>query len=233
MQKLKYFLLAASLAFVSFSSQAMDKPNIQVSAEGSIEVLPDYLQLMVNTERTGKSKANVKNEVDVITQKVIDAARAAGIKAEHIDASQISIQPQYEWDKSKRVFVGETVRRSVNIKLYDLSQYTALADALAKIDITELHQQGYGYEDASAHQNAALVKALNSARAKAELIAETMGGKLGKVYHVSESGSHFAQMPKMRMTMAMAADSVAESAAPLEIRAQTVSANVSVIFLLK
>lgn len=223
----------AALLLTSFAVSATDKANIHVTAEGSIEVMPDYLQLMVNTERTGKTKANTKTEVDVITQKVIDAARKVGIKAEHIDASQISIQPQYEWDKNKRTLVGETVRRSVNIKLYDLSKYTELADALAQLDITELHQQGYGYDDVSKHQNDALVKALNNARDKAQLIADTMGRKLGNVFHVSESGSNFVVMPKGRMMMAMAADSVAESSAPLEIRAQTVTANVNVVFLLK
>lgn len=233
MHKLQHAILLAALLFTSMAPQAMDKANVQVSAEGSIEVMPDYLQLMVNTERTGKTKANTKQEVDVITQKVIDAARNAGIKAEHIDASQISIQPQYEWDKSKRSLVGETVRRSVNIKLYDLGKYTELADALAKLDITELHQQGYGYDNASEHQNQALVKALNNARNKAQLIADTLGRKLGNVYHVSESGSHFVAMPKGRMMVAMASDSMAESAAPLETRAQTVTANVSVVFLLK
>lgn len=217
----------------SLNSLALDKANVQVSAEGSIEVLPDYINISVQIEKTGQAKANVKTEVDQITRQVIDAALQQGIDKAHIDASQLAIYPQYEWEKSKRILTGETVRRSVNIKLYDLGKYTALANSVAQLDISQMQQQGYGFEDSSQHQNAALVKALANATAKAQLIADTIGQKLGKVYHVSESGGFVSPMPKMRMEMAMMADAAAPAAAPLEIRPQTVTANVTVIFLLK
>lgn len=233
MQTIKYAMLFLSALLLSLNVAALNKANIQVSAEGTVDVLPDFIHISVQIEKTGNTKANTKSDVDKITQQVIDAARAQGIKEEHIEASQLAIYPQYEWDKNKRILKGETVQRAVNIKLYDLGKYTDLADAVAKIDITRMQQQGYGFENSEQHQNDALVKALNNAKAKAQLIADTMGGKLGAVYHVSEAGSGFAPMPKARAMMAMSADMATESAAPLEIRPQTVSASVTVIFLLR
>lgn len=224
------FLLLASL--FSLQLMALNKANIQVNAEGSIEVMPDYLQLTVDIEKTGEHKADLKQQVDRISQQVIDAANDIEIKKEHIEAAKISIYPQYHWQDNKRTLVGETVQRTIQIKLYDLNQYSALANALADIDITRMHQPIYGFDDSQAIRNQALVKALEHAQAKAELIANTLDRKLGKAYQITEHGSSY--MPVMRTQMkALAADSAAESVAALEVKPQTVSTTVNVVFLLK
>lgn len=224
------FLLLASL--FSLQLMALNKANIQVNAEGSIEVMPDYLQLTVDIEKTGEHKADLKQQVDRISQQVIDAANDIEIKKEHIEAAKISIYPQYHWQDNKRTLVGETVQRTIQIKLYDLNQYSALANALADIDITRMHQPIYGFDDSQAIRNQALVKALKHAQAKAELIANTLDRKLGKAYQITEHGSSY--MPVMRTQMkALAADSAAESVAALEVKPQTVSTTVNVVFLLK
>lgn len=233
MKKLQKIGLLLLVSLFSLQLMALDKANIQVSAEGSIEVMPDYLQLIIEIEKTGEQKANLKQQVDRISQQVIDAASAVEIKKEHIEAAKISIYPQYHWQDNKRILVGETVQRTIQIKLYDLNQYSALANALAEVDITRMHQPIYGFDDSQAIRNQALVKALNHAQEKAELIANTLDRKLGKAYQVTEHGSSY--MPVMRTQMkALAADSsVTEPVAALEVKPQTVSTTVNVIFLLK
>lgn len=233
MKSTKKILFTLSLLLLSFSSLALNKAHIQVSAQGSIEVLPDYIQLVVIVEKTGMDKAETKNQVDIITQQVIEATQALQIDDEFIEASQLSIYPQYEWIKGERRLVGETVNRRVNIKLYALDQYTALADAIASIDITRMQQQGFGFDDIEAHQNIALVQALEKATAKAELIATTMGRKLGAAYQINENSSGFSPVFRNQALMAKAADSVEVSPAPLEIRPQTVNTSVNITFLLK
>lgn len=229
LQKIGLLLLASVF---SLQLMALDKANIQVNAEGSVEVMPDYLQLTVEIEKTGKHKADLKQQVDKISQQVIDAASAVDIKKEHIEAAKISIYPQYHWQDNKRTLVGETVQRTIQIKLYDLNQYSALANAIAGIDITRMHQPEYGFDDGQAIRNQALVKALNHAQAKAELIAKTLDRKLGKAYQVTEHGGSY--MPVMRTQLKAQADSTAaQMAAPLEVKPQTVNTTVNVVFLLK
>lgn len=233
MNKVNNILLALSLLVFSLNSLAINKAHIQVSAEGTVDVLPDFIQLLIMVEKTGDNKIALKTDVDQITQQVIDAATALNVKDDLIEASQLSIYPQYVWENNQRRLKGDTVQRSINIKLYALDQYTALADALATIDITRMQQQGFGFDDAQQHQNIALVQALEKATAKAELIAATMQRKLGAVYQIHENSSDFLPIYKNRAMLSMAADSAEASAAPLEIRPQTISTTVNVIFLLK
>ena len=233
MNNLKHILLTLGLLVFSLHSLAINKAHIQVSAQGNIEVLPDYIQLLITVEKTGADKATTKADVDSITQEVIDAAHALDIDDEFIEASQLSIYPQYMWEKNQRRLKGETVQRSIAIKLYALDKYTALADAIASVDITRMQQQGFGFDNLQQHQNIALIQALEKATEKAELIANTMGRKLGAAYQISENSSHISPVFRNQALMARAADNIEASAAALEIRPQTVNTTVNIIFLLK
>jgi uncharacterized protein len=229
---IKSFSLALLLGLMSAASFALDKANIQVSAEASVEMLPDYLQFSVQIAKTGNNKAELKNQVDRISQQVLDAADKLSIPSQQIDAASIYIAPEYKWQNNQNVLIGDNVRRTINIKLYQLEQYTALVDAIAKLDITSMSQASYGFEKQEQAKQQALVEALNKAKQKANLIAETMGQKLGKAYQIVENHSGYTPVYQPRL-MAMAADSAESKAAPLEVKAQTISQSVSVIFLLK
>lgn len=223
-------VIVVALLWLATAAQALEMPHIQVAAEGSIEVMPDFMRLQVVVEKTGEASDN-KQQVDKIVAQVIAAAQETGIDKPHIDASQLSIQPYYEWQKGKRLLKGETVRRTVSIKLYRLDRYTELAAAVAGLDISQFSQQGFGFDKPQQQHNKALVLALNNARDKATVIAETLGRKLGRVYQVSESGGFSQPMPVMRaQAMAMQEDA---GGAPLEVRPQTVTVNVNMVYMLE
>lgn len=228
--------LSAILLFsVSYVTLAAEQATINVNANGSIDVMPDYINVYVNIEKTKKTKAEAKAEVDRITQKVLDIAKKLEIKDKHIQASDIFAHPQYQWNSNnKQIHIGEVVTRSVSIKLYALGNYSALAAELMKIDITNMNQNGVGYDNIEEHQNQALVSALNKARAKADLIAKTLGKTITGVYQVNESGGDFP-MPMYQLKGARAEMMMADAApqeAPLEVKPQTVTATVNVSFLI-
>lgn len=212
-------------------TQALDMPNIRVSAEGKVQAMPDFIRLEINIEKNGEDKSGVKNQVDQITQNVLDAAGELGIDKKHIEASQFFIQPQYRWHEGKRSLTGTKVQRTVRIKLYDLAQYTAVAEAMAGMDITGMIQQGFGFDKPEIYRNAALVKALKNAEQKAKLIANTLGRKLDEVYQVSESVGFNRPVPAQRLEARAMAPGKAQGA-PLEIKPQTVTATVDMIYLL-
>ena len=229
MRKL-FGVMALLLPIISF---AHEKSYIQVSADGSVDVLPDYIQVNVIIEKTNKSRDAAKIATDIIAEQVIDVARKLHIEETHIQASEIFIQPDYEWEKGKRIHTGEKVHRSVNLKLYQLENYSKLAEHLTKLDITSMQQQGFGFDQIEEHQNLALMQALDKAKIKAQKIANNIKRKLGKVYQVTESGG---QLPAIHPFQAERVMTLAEPSqhqgAPLEIKPQTVSASVNVVYLL-
>lgn len=224
---------SALLWLNALPAAAFDKAGIQVSASGNIDALPDFIHVYINIEKVGKTRPEAKSQVDAITGKVLEAARKLQIEEKNIRASDIFTQPEYEWKGNKHFHTGERVTRSVHIKLYQLDNYSSLAENIMKLDITNMQQQGFGYDNIDEHQNKALMLALDKARTKAVKIAEKINRKLGSVYQVTESGEYFqpAQPFRMERMTAMAED--ASGAAPLEIKPQTVTATVNVIYLLE
>jgi hypothetical protein len=63
----------------------------------------------------------------------------------------------------------------------------------------------YGLQDRDPVRNEALREAATHARAKAELLAQTLGASLGPVQSISEQSFSFPR-PAMRVEMALAAD---------------------------
>lgn len=236
MRKFSFLKTAAGIVLfsISISCVAAEQATINVNANGNIEVMPDYINVFVNIEKTKKTKADAKAEVDRITQQVLDVAKKLNIKDKHVQASDIFARPEYQWKPdNKRIHIGEVVTRNVSIKLYVLDSYSALAAELMKLDITNFNQNGFGYDNIEEHQNKALVSALNKAKTKAELIAGTLGVKLGSAWQVSESGGDFPiPMYAKAMRGEMAMMDGAPQEAPLEVKAQTITTNVNVSFLI-
>ena len=233
---LDHIVMAALLCCLSLHSQATEKATIAVSANGSVEVMPDYINISVDIEKTRKTKAEAKQEVDHITQQALTVIKKLGIRDKHVQASNIFARPEYQWKPdSKRVLVGEVVNRTISVKLYNLEDYSALAAELMKLDINNFNQNGFGYDNIEQYQNQALVNALQKAREKAELIASTLKVRLGEPWQVNESGGDFP-MPVpylakgMRAEMAMM-DSAPQEA-PLDIKPQIITSSVNVVFLI-
>lgn len=220
-------------AFIPFKTHAsdLDFPHLNLQAEAQVELTPDFIRLQLQIENTHKDATVAKAFVDEVSQQVLLLGRKFEIDESNINASQIRSQPQYQWQDKKRVLLGQTISRSIDIKLYRLEDYSSLVNQLMQLNIHRYQQNGFGFDKPDLAKNQALLKALDQASTKAKLIAKHMNRKLGAVFQITEV-SNFHQ-PLARSSMMAMADSTPKSAAPLEIKAQTVTAKVNVIYRLK
>ncbi|CAA0100137.1 26 kDa periplasmic immunogenic protein [BD1-7 clade bacterium] len=227
--------LTSLLVSIAMSQQvhALDRANVSVAAEATIEAIPDYINIGIEVTKTEKSPSKAKAEVDDIIAQVLTTLRQMNIDDSNVRASQISSNPDYSYENNKRKYVGERVTRNVNVKLYRLDQYSNLVDQILKLDITRYRQNGAGFDNIDEHRNKALVEALDRASAKANVIAKAIDRNIDKVYSVQEAGGS-SPMPRMMMAeMASDGMNARKSKAPLEIKPQEIRASVNVIFLLK
>ncbi len=221
------------LLIISLSAIAVDVANIQVSSSGSVQVIPDFINIEISVEKTDKARSAAKRKADLITQEVLDVATEMNIKSEHVQASNLFVYPEYHWQDQTREHIGEKATRTVSIKLYNLEDYSELAEKLVSIDITRMHQQGFGFDDIEEHRNKAITQALDRAKTKAGIIAGEIGRKLQKVFQVSESTNQPAPLHRQAGVVMMAEAMSDATPAPLEVKPQTVTANIHVIFLIE
>lgn len=114
--------------------------------------------------------------------------------------------------------------------LKDITKVGVILGALSNDDTAQLNGPIFGFSDPAKLQLEALKAAVESAHAKAEVLAEAADAQLGLVYSIEESS---VNMPVVRpMMMARMAEAGA-SAVPVEQGTDEVTAQVEVIYTLK
>ncbi|WP_373082210.1 SIMPL domain-containing protein [Zhongshania sp.] len=222
------FVLSASLPIIALAATLPDAPHVVVAARGEVEAMPDIARLQLQISETSDSAVKAKSAVDQRSAQVLNAVAEQGVPESDIRASQIRVYPDYDWQDGKRVLRGQRVERSVDITLTDLSRYGALLDALVNAGISELGNVSFDLSRREALQAEAVQAAIADANAKAEVLAAGFGRKLAGVYHIDEGAS-----APVVYERAMMMDAKVGAQAPMLVGTETVSASLTVVFLLK
>lgn len=206
-------------------------PHIVVIGEGEVEQVPDVINLTVQVSQTAQNFAEAKKQVDYIVGKVIIAAKERTVLMDDINASKIHAVPQFEWQNQERVYKGEQVNRTVNIKLLKSERYNDLVDALLAVGITRLQDVRFEFSNRHELEADALKLAIDDANAKAKTIAKHLRTKLQKPFQVSPVTSQ-PIMQRMEMT-AMADMSGPEPKGELTPGKQIIQQQVRIVYLLQ
>ena len=228
---MRYFILCFTLLFSTLVLADDDHRFIQVSGNGSIRAMPDYLLLNLSIEATAKELKAAKDTVDNAMKSLLQITTSLNIAEADIDAAQISNHPQYEWRNNNREYRGEQVNRSVTITLRNKESYTDLSHQLLNISAVRIHGSQLKFNDRQALQNQAFANAVEAARKKAAIMAKASDNALGNVLSIQEQGAHAPQpVYAMARMEKMAMDS---EPAPMLIQEQTIDAAVVIRYELK
>lgn len=211
-----------------------DHPRqIDVQAQGSIEVVPDIATIHASLlERTPPQPSDQQSSTDAralrqardsLEGRVGEAIRAiegAGIKSRDVSAGSLDVAPEIFYrhaNSDDRQQMSRTrVERSLTITVRDLDKVPAILNALTEAGVDNLSGVDYSLADADKANDEALHKALERAQAKAELMAKALGAKLGPVQSIEETSSDVS--PRPPMMMARMASAKSESAPTPEYR---------------
>lgn len=228
---LRTLIIASLSLLLSLPSFAAER-YIHVSGEGQLELLPDYLDFSLLLQAEAATSGEAKALVDQAMHQLLETTAALGIETEHIDAANISSQPVYEWHNNQRTLRAQRVQRSVNLKLYQLSQHTELVHQLLQQEHLHIQQSQGHFNDPFALSLQATELALQQAQDKATAMAATLGVRLGKVLTIEEQGVPLRPVYAVRMNAAMA-DSSSSAPAPMLLQKHSITSTVQVRFELK
>lgn len=221
-------LMLAMLAALPHARAAQPPRQLQVQAEAELQVIPDRATLSARLwERTpAVAQRDVSaNDPDALRDarirlearaaQLIQTLEAAGIARRAIHAGSLRVQPEQlpgdiRDDGPAETLVRTRLERPMRVDLDNLAQLPALLDALTEAGVDALEGVHYDLADRDAATDDALVRALNKARHKAELMARTLGVELGEVLAVSETRAPVFQPRQVAMSEASASASQAE-----------------------
>jgi hypothetical protein len=221
-------LITAILVAACCSVYAADRPvGITVTGYAEVKAKPDvaYVSLGVSTENKDAGRAAQENAGR--TDAVIAALAKSGVAKPDIETQHYSVQPNYDYKKSPATLVGYTVSNIVRVTVRDLTKVGTTIDAALAAGANNVQGVQFSLEKSEQVKQQALVEAVKNAEAKAKLIADAIGRRLGHVVSVAESG---ASIPRPLEFGVMA--KYAEAAPPTPIIPGEIetSASVTVVY---
>ncbi|MGJ8521707.1 26 kDa periplasmic immunogenic protein [Carnimonas sp. R-84981] len=211
-----------------------DQPRqVDVQAQGSIEVAPDIATIHASLlERTPAQPADQQSSTDAkalgqardgLERRMGEAIRAiegAGVDTKDVSAGSLNVAPETFYERANsddRQQMSRTrVERPLTVTVRDLEKVPAVLNALTEAGVDNLSGVDYALADPDKANDEALHKALERARAKAELMAKSLGAELGPVQSIEENTSGGG--PRPPMMMARMASAKSESAPAPEYR---------------
>ena len=161
---------------------------IYVSGSGSASAKANEAALTVGVQNEDEDASTAMGENSALMNLVIAAIDdVEGVETDYIKTVAFSVQPIYDWEE--KTYTGYRVTNMVQVEISTEIDVGEVIDAATGAGANSVQGISFGLTDASAEQlkTDAYVQALQDARGKADLIAETLGLEITGVLSVSES----------------------------------------------
>jgi uncharacterized protein YggE len=212
--------LVAALACTLLASAAVTAAentrwrSVTVSGQGEVRAEPDQAIVTIGVESRKPKLADARAEVTRTVEAVLKLTRDLKIDQKNVQATRISVQPEYNWDNNarERTLIGYFVSRQVEVDLRDLDKLGQLLERATDLGVNQIGDPRLDSSRRRDLERQALAKAVEDARLNGETIAKAAGGKLGAARSISASSGFVPPPMPMRMK-AMAVGAEASDAA--------------------
>lgn len=217
--------LAAASAMVPAAASAgqvqipVNGPLIELTVSESVGSAPDVVNLSagVNATSTVASEALAQNAERMA--RVIAAIEAQGVAERDIRTSQISLNPQYEWNEAERrqIFRGYQVSSTVEIRLREVPRTGRVLDAIVSAGADEVGAITWSVDDPGPAQDRAREAAFATARERALQLARQAGYADVRLLEVSEGAPGWSGPQPLAMNAALEARNMTMPIRPGEV----------------
>ena len=215
-----------------FAQEVKQVPQISVSGEGKIKVVPDEAMVTVSIENTSKEAAEAKKANDIVADKVLKLIKSKGIDVKDFQTQRMNLYQNYDYNTKKKGYVAN---QTIAIHLKDLSKYDNLMIELVDTGINGIQGVEFMSSKIKELEKQARKNALLDAKSKAEdYVSVLVGQKLGIVLLISDNSQTNYPQPVYRGAMkAMAMESDAFSRETLAVGEIEIISTVSATFVLE
>lgn len=229
---MKKAALILSMLFMSMSyAQEMKQvPQISVTGEGKIKVVPDQATITATVETKGNNAKDVKKENDKQMEAVLKMIKKMNLAPADYRTQRVSLNPIFDYEKKKTTY---NATQTVEILLRDLSQYDELMEGLVNQGINRIDNVIFQSSKVAQYQSDARKMAMKDAKLKAEDYVSVLGQKVGKAMTINDNSQNYQPQPVYARMKSMAMDESATTRETLAEGEITITANVSVSFILE
>ncbi len=229
---MKKVLLIFTILFMmtSYAQEVKQIPQINTNGEGKVKVVPDQAAIAVTVETKGNNAKDVKKQNDQKIEAVLKFIKKMNLAPEDFKTKRVSLNPQYDYEKKKHSY---NATQTIEILLKDLSKYDELMEGLVDEGINRIDEVTFQSSKLGQYQSEARKLAMKDAKLKAEDYVSVLGQKVGKALTISDNSQTYYPQPVYAAMKTMAMDSEAAPRETLAVGEITITANVSVSFILE
>src|SRR3989344_2828891 len=187
--------------------------TITVSGDGEVFAVPDTATFSVTVQEEAKE---VKDAQDTATGKsndIIAYLKGAGVDEKDIQTTDYSVYPQYSYGTQvctggycppgRQSLEGFQVSQTLTVKVKDTKKAGELLSGVGSRGASQVSGLSFIIDKEESLKDAARDKAIAQAKAKAEVLAESLGVSLVRVVGFSEGGGVPIYYAKASMAMGL------------------------------
>ncbi len=241
---LAVFLVCASIAELKglrYIGSGINPTNtITVTGDGEMFAVPDIAEFSVTVQETAKDVKTAQTAATAKGNAIIDYLKGAGVEKKDIQTTDYSVAPQYEWSQTacpagsycpggKQILIGYEVSQTVSVKVRDTAKAGDILAGVGSKGASNVSGLNFTVDDQKLVEAQARDKAIADAKAKAAVLAKSLGVSLTRIVMFNEnSGGPIYYAKGMGGVAAM--DSVAAPAPQIEVGQNKVTSSVTITY---
>lgn len=190
---------------------------VSVTGTGEVITVPDVGQFSFSVVEEGKTVKEAQDKASIKVNKIIDAIKALGVAEKDIKTDSYNSYPKYEYTKvslcadgycppGRQVLTGYEVNQTVSVKVRKTADAGVVLTKAGELGVTNISGLNFIIDDMDKVQDAARDKAIQDAKAKAKVLAKSLGVRLSKIVNYQEGGNYPIYYGGMMKAEAMSAD---------------------------
>lgn len=213
MKKMRFSSLTWLILGLLVSLPSLGATQLDVTGTGMVSIAPDEAtitaQVSLVERDAGKAQSLASNEVDAM----LLAIESISLKPDSLNASELSLLPEYRWDRAtdQQQFMGFRVTRTISFTITEIDQLGAALSALANAGATLISSPVMGSSNAQDAKDEALAQAVGDAQKKLTLLANAANMSLSSITQISEVAPYSSRPQPTLMRSEMALDSAASN----------------------
>jgi len=191
------FLAAKTVTEINSWSKDELYPSktITVMADGEALAVADIASFTFSVDEEGTTSDEAQNKATTKINNAIEYLKSNGVEEKDIKTENYSIYPKYNnptpctqfsCPSFEQKIVGYTVSQSVRVKVREIDNTGKFLSELTKFGINNVSGISFTIDDEDALYDEAREDAITKAKAKAEVLEDELGVRLGDIISFSE-----------------------------------------------
>ena len=183
--KIKSTIIVLFASLAAALAQTQPPPQINVSGSAEIKVVPDEIRLRVAVESRNAALEEARLDNDTKIAAALAFLKQAGMPDRDVKTDFISVQPDYDRDRSRVTPVAYIIRKSIEIRLTNTVVFQSVVTGLLTNGVNVIDNVDFRTTQLRQHRDEARLLAVRAAKEKAKALTDELGVKLGRPYNVN------------------------------------------------